>query len=847
MSDEMNPKSTRRTFLKGALVSGGAFLAQSCAGPTTDGKLAVEVKPDAPSASLKDAGALQPSGFDFSTGSPALGGVRVRSACQFCNANCGLDVRVNRGRVVQIAPIDGDAVQAGQICVKAEMMGQIAHSGHRLRRPLLRVAGAKGDQEGSKFKEVSWDEALEVVARRFLKLRDAGQAHTIANRTSGRMLRGAGSIIARFFDLLGSPNATDVGPVCNDAGGNALSWTFGLGNFTNGYGVDPITGSEDLGSSDFVFMLGTNQAETHPVTFAHLLRHRPEGGQIVVVDPRKTPTGVVADRWIAPKPHTDMALVLAMLHTIVTEELYDRKFVAEWVLGFDALAAHLKEKRYTAEWAAKVCDLEPGQIRELARGFAGARRASIFCNAGISHQLGAFDTYRALAFLSAITGNIGKPGGGCNFMHNTWPGGLSLTPFDGKFPEKSQPSLPVGPDTFAQAILEQKPYALKAIVTQGNPLLASANSNRVRAAFEKLDFYVYTGLFMEESAYYADVILPVAAGLEFEGVYMRRDDRGIRWQDAALPRLGESKTDTEIWVELAAAMGRLDKRNGAAYWMSAIRAEWSDYKVLWDTFAENTPGVGGMTRERMRQRDEPLRWPCPDVSHPGTSTLYLDDPAWYSAAEVLGGKRGARFLTPSGKVEIYTKEMDKKLQVSGHAALPTFYTHPEVTGQHPSVRYTKKWVRNPVNPHALTPKVELGVTSQSGVHGKYPLMGMIGRSSVAHFAGVTHWTATGKQIDGIRYIQIHPNTARAAKIKDGQEVIVESPRGRIKGTAAVWKEIRPDTIFVPNGFGPSQVVGPETSAPRYKSAANALVDDRYFDALSGQQAYKCFACRVRPA
>jgi anaerobic selenocysteine-containing dehydrogenase len=86
----------------------------------------------------------------------------------------------------------------------------------------------------------------------------------VANKTSGRLPRGTGSIIGRFFDLYGSPNAADVGPVCNDAGGNALAWTFGLGNFTNGYGVDAATGKEDLGASTFLLFLGTNQAETQP-------------------------------------------------------------------------------------------------------------------------------------------------------------------------------------------------------------------------------------------------------------------------------------------------------------------------------------------------------------------------------------------------------------------------------------------------------------------------------------------------------------------------------------------------------------------------------------------------------
>lgn len=828
-------KPSRRGFLKGALVGAGATLVEACAGaPATAGAAGTDTFSGSPAEPV----------FDFSKGSAALGVERtVVSACQFCNANCGLDVGVSRGRVVRIEGFKDDSVQAGQLCVKAELMGQLVYNPHRLKVPLIRVSGEKGSRE-SVFREASWDEAFEVIARKFLALRDAGMAHQIANRTSGRMLRGAGSVIGRFFQLLGSPNDTDVGPVCNDAGGNALASTFGLGNFTNGYGVDQATGEEDLGSAQLYLFLGTNQAETHPVTFAHLLRHRQKtGARLAVVDPRKTPTGAQADVWLAPKPHTDLALVLGMLHTVISEGLVDRGFVERWVEGFAELGEHLQRHGYTAAWAAKVCDVSEVAIRQLARDYAKAGSAAIFCNAGISHQASAFDTYRVLAFLAAITGNVGKPGSGCNFMHNTWPGGLNLPPLAVKTPRGE--ALPVGPDWFAEAILAQRPYGLRAMVTAGNPLQASANTTRVREAFKALEFYVYTGLFMEESSYFADVILPVTSGLETEGVYMRRDDRAIRWQDAAVARVGDSKTDIEIWIGLAHAMGRLETKNPASYWTDAFPLAWLDYKVLWREFSARTPGVAGMTVERLKTRREPLRWPCPSEKHPGVSTLYLDHPSWYAAAESLGAAKGQRFLTPSGKVEIFTPELETKLRTVGHGALPVFYTHPAVTGDHPVMRHGEDLVRNPINPQALTPVGAVGAR-QVEVHQDFPLMGMIGRSSVVHFAGVTHWTSTGKQLDGVRLVQIHPQTARRAGIQDGAAIVVESPQGAIKAMALWWTEIRPDTIFVPNGFGFAQVVGAQVGAEIYADAANTLVDDRQFDNLSGQQAYKCFACRVRP-
>jgi anaerobic selenocysteine-containing dehydrogenase len=787
------------------------------------------------------------AGHDLTSGSAALQpDAVVASACQFCNSLCRLNVHLKQGRIINVVGESRDPVQAGGLCVKGPMMTQLVYNRFRLTTPLKRVSGVKG-AEDSRFEPISWEEALETMARKLLALRDAGEAHAIASKTSGRLPRGTGALIGRFFTLLGSPNDTDVGPVCNDAGGNALAWTFGLGNFTNGYGHDPAVGREDLGSARYLLFFGTNQAETHPVTFEYLLRQRAgTGARLVVVDPRRTATGSHADEWIAPKPHTDLALVLGMLSHIIRDGLHDARFVRRWVVGFAELKKHLEEHSYTPEWAAEVTGVPAARIREIAEGYARSRPAAIFCNAGISHQLSAFDTYRALAFLAAITGNIGRTGGGCNFMHNTWPGGLNLPPLQGSPPRKTHPALPVGPDSFAEAILKG-PYRLKAILTMGNPLLGSANSRKVQQAFSQLEFYVYTGLFMEEAAYYADIILPVCSGFEMETVYMRRDDRAIRWQKQVVPPVGESRPDWRIWIDLAHTMARLDRRQRPEYWTANFPAEWRDYRRLWDTFVAHTPGMGGMTRERLEQRVEPLRWPCPSPQHPGVSTLYLDHPSWYQAAQALDpANRGKRFLTPSGKVEIHTPEIERRLSAAGHHSLPVFYTHPEVTGRHPTVRYSQELVPNPVNPQALTPKVELGVPAGGEVHREFPLMGMIGRPSVVHFAGVTQWTYSGKQLNGIRLIQVHPRTAAAHGIRNGDEVLVESPRGAIRGTALLWEGIREDTLFVPNTFGPRQRMGEELGTPAYE-AANTLLDDRYFDNLSGQQAYKCFACRISRA
>ncbi|MFZ5895479.1 MAG: molybdopterin-containing oxidoreductase family protein [Myxococcota bacterium] len=829
---------SRRLFLKGTLIGSGAV---GCGSDVDD-----------VGSTLSDLGIAGESrrarqrecadGFDLTRTSVLEPDEIINTACQFCNSLCRLKVGKKAGRIISVRGEPKDPVQDGNLCVKGPLMTELVYNPRRILHPMKRVGGAKGSRT-SQFQQISWDQALTEIAAKLLEIRDTTGPQGFANKTSGRLVRGVGSVAGRFLELYGSPNATDVGPVCNDAGANALSWTFGVGNFTNGYGVDGSTGQEDLGSAKFLLFLGTNQAETHPVTFEYLLRSRERTkAKLVVVDPRLTPTGVFADRHIAIRPHTDMALAYGMLGHIIGERLYDARFVRRWVTGFDELVEHIREQKFTLEWAERVTTVPAETIAWMAEQYATSKPAAIFCNAGISHQLNAFHTYRALAFLAAVTGNIGRPGGGCNFMHNTWPGDLRLPPISGSPPARSV-ALPVGPDQFANAILDGSPYPLRAVMAEGNLLVDAAETNRVKQAFEQLELFVYPGLFMEEPAWYADYILPVPSVFEQDCIYMRRDDRAIRFCNKVVEPRGEARPDIHIWLDLAQKMSELDTKNPPEYWTGNLRQEWKDYRLLWDeVFVPNTPGVGGMSIARMDASPEPLRWPCPTPSHAGVSTLFLDHPSWYEAAAALGHP-GKRFLTPSGKIEIYTAEMDAKLQKAGHQALPPFYSHPEVQGGLPTVLYTSELVDNPVNPGSLTPKVKLGVPPYLNLSRQYPLMGMIGRPSVAHFATVTQWTTTAKLLNGIRLVQISPRAARASRIRNGDAIRVESPRGSIMGTAWVFSGMRDDTIFVPNLFGPAQDVATELGLPLYE-AANTLLDSRYFDSLSGQQAYKCFACRV---
>ena len=248
----------------------------------------------------------------------------------------------------------------------------------------------------------------------------------------------------------------------------------------------------------------------------------------------------------------------------------------------------------------------------------------------------------------------------------------------------------------------------------------------------------------------------------------------------------------------------------------------------------------------MERRNEPPRWPRPTEHHPGVSTLYLDHPFMAKPPSHQPGEQRQTLPDTQRQGRAFTPELDRKLATAGHRALPSFYTHPEVTGSHPALEYSQDLVPNPVNPGALTPAVKIGILADQSARRDFPLMGIVGRASVVHFSGVTQWTYVGKQMNGVRLVQMHPTVAAAAGIRNGEAILVESPRGSIAASALVWDGIREDTIFVPNSFGPMQTMGDEFGLPRYEPA-HALTDDRHFHNLSGQPAYTCFARRVRTA
>lgn len=801
----------------------------------------------------------------------------VKSGCSFCPSACWHLVHVKDGRIVNVYGDPDNPMQAdlddpgkgidGGLCAKGRVgIVQLVYNKYRITRPMKRT----GPKPSFKFEPISWDQAYEEIAKKLIHIRDNTPegAKAVAAKTTDRVSRDNGAPQFRFMHMYGSPNTTHEGYICNDAGGIAQALVLGKGSQTNGFGWDPITKTHDLGDSKMIIWFGVNDAASHPVTHAWMRKRKEIVKAIwVVIDPRMTETALAADLWIGIKPGTDMALAYAMIHYIINNNLYDRDFVEKWVAGFDELKEFVNAKGYSPEWAAPITGIDVETIKKLANRYATVKPAAIITNAGINHHVNAVDAERVLIFLVAITGNLGVPGGGHVAMHNSGIG-VSFPPIKGG-PQITEPGIPPQPDFFARAIVEGKPYKLRMIFYQGNMTTQNSNANLVKKALMDPEVtYVSFNLFPQEDTEYADYILPTQTFYEFDHVH-RRLDRGLMWRNKVIDPIGETKSELQIWIELAHTMAKFDKKNPPEFWTENMDPRWwQDKRYFWNEICAKNGGAwaGGITGDRMINliSQQLLRAPCPpmdhpaakalkpdqlapDGQHPGTSVMFLDHPSWTLLWANEKFPNGRRFPNEINKVEIYTKELDEKLKATGHSALPEFYTSPETIDGLPTLEYLNEFVKMPTVANSaggnLAHKVKIGVKPKNEeLRRKFPLQLTTGRPGVGVFHTIAHWAWSLAQIHTDRYVQIHPKLAARLGVKSGDQVKVETPRGSITGPVLVWDGIQENTVFIPHTFGPKQKVHEDLGHKTYETV-NVLTA-HYYDTLSGQNEYKCQLCRV---
>jgi len=475
-----------------------------------------------------------------------------RSACRMCHGGCGALVQVKDGTVIKISGDPDSPLSKGQMCPKGLASIEHLYNPNRLKYPLKR-AGARGE---GKWERISWDEALDTIAKKITTIKTEYGVESIALGTGTG--RHHFRHVCRFAHALGTPNWCEPGLAqCFIPRIHASFMTYGGFPVCDYYGdVNP----------ECVLVWGHNpivSGSDGEIQFRAKGCIK-KGTKLIVVDPRRTKLAEQAEIWLQLRPGTDDALALSMLHIIINEAIYDKAFVEEWTSGFKRLSERVQP--YTPEWAENITEVPADTIRAAARLFATTKPATLEWGVALEHTPNCLQTVRAVALLPGITGNIDVPGGfilGTGVIRDV-PNLLENLSDEAKhkrlgvdefrilsgvkslFPSAHIPAL-------FKAMQTGEPYPIKAFLIFGNNSLVSyANSKEVYAALKNLDFMTVMDIYMTPTAEMADIVLPAATWLEIDEVV------GLPFiafnyvlAQQKIVTVGEARPDEEVFIDLA--------------------------------------------------------------------------------------------------------------------------------------------------------------------------------------------------------------------------------------------------------------------------------------------------------
>jgi formate dehydrogenase major subunit len=388
----------------------------------------------------------------------------------------------------------------------------------------------------------------------------------------------------------------------------------------------------DVTKAEVVILIGANPTVNHPVAASWLKNAMRSGTKLILMDPRRSELARTAYRYLQFKPDTDVALLNAMMHVIIEENLVDAKFIADRTLGYDALAENVKG--YSPELMEPICGIPAETIREVARLYATSRGSMILWGMGISQHIHGTDNARCLIALSLMTGQIGKPGTGLHPLRgqNNVQGASDAGLIPMMYPDYQRVDNPQARERFSKAWgvppaqLDDKPGLTVVEVIKGiiagqvkgmyimgeNPAMSDPDADHAREALAKLEMLVVQDIFLTETCYLADVILPASAFPEKTGSFTNTD-RYVQMGRQALNPPGQARQDLRIIIDLARQLGlRWNYGTGDA----AVAA-------VFDEMRRTMPSIAGITWERL-EAEHSVTYPCEKEGDPGTPVVFVD-------------------------------------------------------------------------------------------------------------------------------------------------------------------------------------------------------------------------------
>jgi formate dehydrogenase major subunit len=581
-------------------------------------------------------GALMPASLVDGNGTYANAPDReVDSVCPYCGVGCQLTYQIKEDRIVAVRGKDGPA-NHNRLCVKGRFGFDYVHHPDRLTEPLIRKDGvAKSDvaidpaNPFTHFRKATWEEALDRAAAGLKAIRDRDGKRALAGFGSAK---GSNEEAYLFQKLVrtgfGSNNVDHCTRLCHASSVAALMEGIGSGAVTA-----PFTAAAD---ADVIIVIGARPTENHPVAATFFKQAAKRGAQVFVMDPRGHQLGRHAAKVLQFSPGRDVALLNAMLHTIIEEGLTDRQYIQAHTEDYEQLREHIRD--YSPEQMAPICGIDAATLREVARTYARAERGIIFWGMGISQHVHGTDNARCLIALAMVTGHVGRPGTGLHPLRgqNNVQGASDVALIPMFYPDYQSVENPMVREKFEtlwQTPLDDKRGLtvveimdavhrdeIKGMYIMGeNPAMSDPDVTHARDALAHLEHLVVQDIFLTETAKYADVVLPASAWPEKDGT-VSNTNRQVQMGRTALPLPGNARLDWWQIQEIARRMGLSWNYTGPA-----------------DVFAEMKlamPSLDNITWERLLREDS-VTYPCDAPDQPGNEIVF-----------------GSGFPTPSGRAKL---------------------------------------------------------------------------------------------------------------------------------------------------------------------------------------------------
>jgi anaerobic selenocysteine-containing dehydrogenase len=639
---------------------------------------------------------------------------------------------VRDGRAIRFYAEKDHPVTQGWLCAKVRPYLERVYAPDRVLYPLRRV-GAKG---GDQWQRISWDAAIDEIATRWKAIiAEYGAAAILPYSYSGTLgLAQLQLCNTRLWNRMGASGLERS--ICGAAAEAAVEATLGAR-----WSPDPA----DVLHSKLVLIWGHNPTSAAPHFMPLLRQAQKNGAHVVVIDPRRTLTARSADEHIQPRPATDGALALGMLHLIFAEGLHDEAWLETHTVGWREL--HERALQYPPERVAEISGLSAETIIDLARRYATTRPALLKTADGVQRHGNGGQTIRALCCLPAVIGQYGVRGGGLFYSTS----GYVKWDSEAVGHTRECPPTPrvINMNRLGAALTGEAsdPPVLSLFVFCANPVASSPNAGLIVQGLQRDDlFTVVHEQFMTDTAQYADIVLPATTQLEHVDLHKAYGHRNLQYNHAAIPPLGESKSNWDVMRLLAAAMGYNEP------WLRES-AEDAIRDVLDATRATN-PHVADITLERLQNEGT-----LPFHFAPGTDLPFAD----------------GRFPTPSGKIELWCESM----RAHGLDPLPEYQT--------PAEFETRDW------------RLEITSASESPISNLLSPLALISGAS-HHFVSSSMANQPSLRAkEGAPFIEINPTDAAARNIAHGDEVIVESKRGWCRLRAVVTDDVPPGVAVAPKG------------------------------------------------